>query len=104
MNKLVIAILNEKDQLEKFEEIDMSWVDQFNKEFQQQNQVNNVPFQKKIYEEEIVEMTSFAILNNMVLTENDEEFRVNREPIKTIIRRLFGYEQPESGKQENANV
>jgi len=91
MSKLALAVLNEKNELEKFEEIDMSWVDQFNKEFEK----SDVPFKEKVYQEELVEMTSFAILNGMVLTENDEEFKVNREPLKSTIRKLFGYEQPQ---------
>ncbi len=90
MSKLVLAMLSDDDKLEKFEEMDMSWVEQFNKEFQQQA---NVPFNEEIYKEELVDMTSHAILNSMVLTENDEEFRVNREPLKEKIRRLFGYDQ-----------
>jgi len=94
MNKLVIAMLNDKNELEKFEELDMSWVEQFNKEFEKQTKDSGVPFAKNIYEEELVEMTSYAILNNMVLTENDEQFLVNREPLKVIIRKLFNYEQP----------
>lgn len=94
MSKLALAVLNEKNELEKFEEIDMSWVDQFNKEFEK----SDVPFKEKVYQEELVEMTSFAILNGMVLTENDEEFKVNREPLKSTIRKLFGYEQPQEDK------
>jgi len=90
MSKLVLALLTDDDKMMKFEELDMSWVEQFNKEFQQQAKV---PFNEEIYKEELVEMTSFAVLNSMVLTENDEEFRVNREPLKEKIKRLFGYEQ-----------
>jgi len=89
MSKLVLAMLTDDDKLERFEELDMSWVDQFNKEFQQQAKV---PFNEQIYKEELVEMTSHAILNSMVLTESDEEFQVNREPLKEKIRRLFGYD------------
>lgn len=91
MSKLVIALLDEDGKLEKFEEFDMSWVEQFNAEFKK----NEVPFKEKVYQEELVEMTAYAILNGMVLTENDEQFRVNREPLKATIRRLFGYEQPQ---------
>lgn len=100
MSKLVIAVLNDQNGLEKFEELDMSWVDSFNKEFENQK----VPFKEEIYREELVEMTSYAILSGMVLTENDEEFRVNREPLKTIIRKLFGYESAEptnTSQEEN---
>lgn len=74
----------------------MSWVEQFNKEFEKQE----VPFKEDIYQEELVEMTSYSILNALVLTENDEEFRVNREPLKSIVRKLFGYEQPESEQKD----
>ena len=95
MSRLVLALLTEDNQLERFEEIDMSWVDQFNKEFEKQAADTGVPFAKNIYEEELVEMASYSVLNGMVLTENDEEFRVNREPLKNIIRKLFGYEQPQ---------
>ena len=94
MSKLVIGMLNEKNELERFEEIDMSWVEQFNKEFEK----SDVPFKEKVYQEELIEMTSYSILNSMVLTENDEEFRVNREPLKATLRKLFGYEQ----QQENS--
>jgi hypothetical protein len=92
MSKLVIALLNEDNQLEKFEEFDMSWVEQFNSEFKKNE--GPVPFVKDIYEEEMVEMTSFAVLNGLVLTENDEQFRVDRSPLKLILRKLFGYEVP----------
>lgn len=96
MSKLVIALLTDDNKLEKFEELDMSWVDKFNKDFQEQSK--NLPFNKDIYEEELIDMTSWSILSNFVETSNDEEFKVNREPLKNILRKIFGYEQP---KQEN---
>jgi hypothetical protein len=97
MSKLVLALLSDDGKLEKSEEFDMSWVEQFNKEFQTQQ----VPFKKQVYEEELTDMTSYAILNGMVLTENDEQFRVDRTPLKAMIRRLFDYEQP---KQQEASL
>jgi len=96
MSKLVLAMLNEKNDLEKFEEIDMSWVEQFNKDFQKQTTDSGVPFAKNIYDEELVDMTSYSILNSMVLTENDEEFRVNRSPLKATLRKLFGINDEQS--------
>ncbi len=91
MSKLVIGLLSENDQLEKFYEIDMSWVDQFNSEFEK----NEVPFKEEIYQEEFLDMSSLAMLNEFVYTEDENQFQVNREPLKEILRKLFGYERQE---------
>jgi len=95
MNKLVLALLTDDNKLERFEEIDMSWAEQFNQDFEKQTKDSGVPFAKNIYQEEFVEMASYSILNSMVITQNDEEFRVNHEPLKTMLRKLLNYEQPE---------
>ncbi len=96
MAKLVLALLTDENQLQSYHELNMEWVDTFNKEFESQE----VPFKEEIYKEELVDMTSHAILNQMVYTEDDEQFKVNREPLKEIIRKLFGYEQQQQQQQQ----
>jgi hypothetical protein len=85
MSKLVLALLTDDNQLQKFEEVDMSWVEKFNEEFKK----NEIPFKEEVYREEFVEMTSFAVLKDFVYTENDEEFIVNRDPLKVKLKKLF---------------
>jgi len=94
MSKLIIGLLSENNQLEKFHEIDMSWVSQFNNEFEK----NEVPFKKEIYQEEFLDMSSLAMLNEFVYTEDENQFQVNREPLKEILRKLFGYERQQEQK------
>jgi len=90
MSKLVLALLNDEGTaLENYHELNMDWVNQFNDEFKKQSE--NIPDKEKIYQEELVDMTSIAILNNFVTTSNDEEFRVDKTPLKNILYKLFGY-------------
>ena len=91
MAKLVLATLTDDNKLEKFEEIDMSWVTRFNEEFKENPQM----FSEKIYNEELIDMTSHAVLNSFVETEDDSQFVVNREPLREILRKLFGMKENE---------
>jgi hypothetical protein len=85
MSKLVLALLSDDNQLQKFEEIDMSWADKFNEEFKK----NEIPFNEEVYKEEFVDMTSFAVLKDFVITENDDEFKVDRTPLKNKLAILL---------------
>jgi len=88
MSRLVLAMLSDsEDKLESFHELDMGWVNEFNKQFEQQE----VPFAEEIYKTELVEMMSVSVLNNLVTTTNDSEFIVDKTPLQNIIRKLFGY-------------
>lgn len=88
MSRLVLALLeDDTDKVESFHELDMSWAQTFNEQFEK----TDVPFKETVYKEEFVDMASYSVLNNLVVTENDEEFRVNREPLKIILKELFKY-------------
>ena len=89
MSKLVLALLSDNNQLQKFEEIDMSWADKFNEEFKK----NEIPFKEEVYREEFVDMTSFAVLKDFVVTQNDDEFQVDRTPLKNKLVKLFYEDQ-----------
>jgi len=91
MSKLVLALLDDKDQLQKFHEINMEWVEKFNESFEK----SDVPFKADVYKEELVDMTSYAVLNELVTTENDEQFRVDRTPLHNILHKLFGHVKEE---------
>jgi hypothetical protein len=87
MSKLVLALLSDDNQLQKFEEIDMSWADKFNEEFKK----NEIPFKEEVYKEELTDMTSIAILSQFIAESNDDIFQVNREPLKEILRKIYDY-------------
>jgi hypothetical protein len=91
MNKLVLALLDDNNQLQKFEEIDMSWVEKFNEEFKK----NEIPFKREVYEEEFIDMTSFAVLKDFVITTDDDEFKVDRTPLKNKLVSLFYDKKPQ---------
>lgn len=98
MSKLILGLLSDDNQLLKFEEIDMSWAEKFNEEFKK----NEIPFKEAVYREEFVDMTSFAVLKDFVVTQNDDEFKVDRTPLKNKLVKLL-YEdqlqkQPEQPK------
>ena len=86
MSRLIIGLLKEdKDEVETFHEFDMSWVELFNKGFES----TDIPFKEKIYSEEFVDTTAASVLSELVTSENDSEFKVNREPLKQILYNLF---------------
>lgn len=90
MSRLCLALLeDESDKVTAFHELDMSWAETFNEQFEKNKQT--LPYVEQVYKEEFVDMASYAVLNNLVATENDEEFRVNREPLKIILKELFKY-------------
>jgi len=100
MSKLVLALLDDSNKLERFHEINMDWVAKFNEAFEK----NELPFKEDVYREELIDMTSYAVLNELVTTESDEEFRVDRTPLHNILFELFGYvkEQPSEPQQPEA--
>jgi len=85
MSKLVLALLSDDNQLQKFEEIDMSWADKFNEEFKK----NEIPYKEEVYRSEFTDMTSYAVLKDFVVTQNDEEFQVDRTPLVNKLHKLF---------------
>lgn len=88
MSRLVLALLaDDSDKLESFHELDMSWADEFNKQFEANKEA--IPYVESVYQEEFCDMSSYAVLNNLVITESDEEFRVNRTPLINILHKLF---------------
>jgi uncharacterized protein (UPF0128 family) len=88
MARLVIALLeDDSDKVQAFHELDMSWTEAFNQQFEK----NELPYKPEIYAEEFVDMASYSVLNNLVTTESDEQFKVNRDPIKIILKELFKY-------------
>ena len=87
MSKLILGLLSDDNQLQKFEEIDMSWAEKFNEEFKK----NEIPFKREIYQEELTDMTSIAILSQFIAAANDDIFQVNREPLKEILRKIYEY-------------
>ena len=91
--KLVLAVLDDSNSLESYQEIDMSWVEIFNKDFESQSK--DIPEQerKKIYSAEFIDMTSYSVLNSMVTTEDEEQFRVQRGPLKIMLAKLFKYDE-----------
>ncbi len=95
MSKLVLALLNDNNQLEKFHEINMEWVQKFNEAFEK----NELPFKEDVYREELIDMTSYAVLNELVTTTDDEQFRVDRTPLHNILAKLFGYDTEKQQQQ-----
>lgn len=86
MSRLVLALLkDENDTVETFHEFDMSWVELFNEGFKS----TDVPFKEAIYNEEFCDYTATSILNEIVISTDDNEFKVNHEPLKQILYKLF---------------